>query len=107
MATNGKRLIPVRAIHPGEVLREELQERGIKHKEFAQMIGVQDIQLNEFIKGKRNLDEDLAIKLEEALGISYKNWMKLHNGYICDAEKIALRHKTTTIENLKTDFIEK
>ena len=81
-------LVPARAIHPGEVLREELLERGIKQKEFARMIGVQPTHLNEFIKGKRNLNEDLAFKLEKALGISYKNWMNLHNGYIYDLKKL-------------------
>ena len=60
MATKSNRLVPARAIHPGEILREELQERGIKQKEFAQLIGVQPTHLNEFIKGKRNLNEDLA-----------------------------------------------
>ena len=88
MATKSKRLVPARAIHPGEVLREELLERGIKQKDFAQMIGVQPTHLNEFIKGKRNLNEDLAIKLEKALGISYKNWMSLHNGYVYDCKAI-------------------
>ena len=88
MATKSKMLVPARAIHPGEVLREELLERGIKQKEFARMIGVQPTHLNEFIKGKRNLNEDLAFKLEKALGISYKNWMNLHNGYIYDLKAV-------------------
>lgn len=88
MATKSKRLVPAKAIHPGEVLREELLERGIKQKDFAQTIGVQPTHLNEFIKGKRNLNEGLAIKLEKALGISYKNWMNLHNGYIYDCKAI-------------------
>ena len=34
MATKSKRLVPARAIHPGEVLREELLERGIKQKDL-------------------------------------------------------------------------
>ena len=50
MATKDNRLVPNRAIHPGEILREELRERGIKQKDFAQSIGVQATHLNEFIK---------------------------------------------------------
>ena len=96
MATRSKRLVPVRAIHPGEVLREELRERGIKQKEFAQMIGVAPTHLNEFINGKRNLNENLAIKLEQALGISYKNWMNLHNGYVYDCKNIENRQNAET-----------
>ena len=85
MATKDNRLIPGRAIHPGEILREELRERGIKQKDFAQSIGVQATHLNEFIKGKRNLNEDLAMKLESQLGISFKVWMNLHNGYMYES----------------------
>lgn len=88
MATNSNRLTPARAIHPGEILREELRERGIKQKEFARMIGVQPTHLNEFIKGRRNLNEDLAMRLEKQLGIPYKSWMNLHNGYIYDSKAI-------------------
>lgn len=88
MATRSNRLVPVRAIHPGEILREELQERGIKQKEFAKTIGVQPTHLNEFIKGKRNLNEDLAIKLEKNLGIPFDSWMSLHNGYIYEVKAI-------------------
>lgn len=93
MATRSNRLVPARAIHPGEILREELQERGIKQKDFAQSIGVQATHLNEFIKGKRNLNEDLAMKLESQLGISYKTWMNLHNGYMYEC--MALDKKRT------------
>lgn len=82
MATISKRLVPARAIHPGEILREELQERGIKQKDFARTIGVQATHLNEFIKGKRNLNEDLALKLESQLGIPFETWMSLHTGYM-------------------------
>lgn len=91
MATKSNRLVPVRAIHPGEILREELQERGIKQKDFAQLIGVQAPHLNEFIKGKRNLNEDLAMKLEKHLNIPYKTWMDLHNGYIYDCKALEER----------------
>ena len=82
MPTRSNRLVPARAIHPGEVLRVELQARGIKLKEFAQAIGVPATHLNEFIKGKRNLNEDLAMKLESQLGISFKIWMNLHTHYM-------------------------
>lgn len=93
MATKSNRLVPARAIHPGEILREELQERGIMQKDFAQQIGVQATHLNEFIKGKRNLNEDLALKLAQHLGIPYKTWMNLHSGYMYDCK--ALEDKQT------------
>ena len=74
MATRNNRLVPVRAIHPGEILREELQERGIKQKDFAKQIGVQATHLNAFIHGKRNLNDDLAMKLESHLESMHHGW---------------------------------
>ena len=82
METRSDRVVPVRAVHPGEILREELKERGIKQKELALMIGMQASHLNALINGKRNLNEDVAIRLERALGIPYTVWMDLHVAYL-------------------------
>lgn len=101
MAKKSNRLVPVRAIHPGEILRDELQARGILQKDFARAIDWQASHLNEFIKGKRNLNEDLAIKLESQLGIPFKTWMSMHNGYIYDC--IAIEERQTE-EQVACDF---
>lgn len=93
MATNNNRLISNRAIHPGEILREELKERSIKQKDFAQTIGWQATHLSEFINGKRNLNEDLAMRLESHLGIPFKTWMSLHNGYIYECKTLEKRNE--------------
>jgi HTH-type transcriptional regulator/antitoxin HigA len=88
MATKSDNLVPARAVHPGEVLREELRERGLKQKDFAQLLGVRATHLNEFLKGKRNMSVDLALKLETHLGIPYSFWMSLHNDYLYDSKAI-------------------
>ncbi len=101
METNNERLTPFKPTHPGEILKEELAERGITQKEFAQLIGMHASHLNAFIKGKRNMNEDLAIKLEKHLGIPYNVWMSLHAGYIYECKTA---HKTSpdcmTMESL-------
>lgn len=91
MEKKDKKLIPYMATHPGEILGEELKERKITQKAFAESIGVQPTHLNEFIKGKRNMTESLAMKLEKALGIDFDSWMKLHNQYIYDLKAIEER----------------
>ena len=91
MATRSNRLVPFRAIHPGEILRDELLERGIKQKDFAKSIGMQASHLNALIKGKRDMNEELAMKLEAQLGIPFKTWMNLHNGYVYDKKAIEQR----------------
>jgi len=97
MATRNNIITPARAVHPGEILREELCERGIKQKDFAKTIGVQASHLSEFIRGKRNLNSDLAIKLERHLGISFNIWMKLHYGYLYDCKLIDRAENTAAI----------
>ena len=69
------------ATHPGNVLKKELKARGIKQKDFAKVIGMPAPNLSELINGKRNITESIAIKLEEALGIPFQNWMNLQNRY--------------------------
>ena len=91
MATKSNKLIPVRAIHPGEILREELRERGIKQKEFAQSMDMSLSYINRFINGKRNLTEGLAIKLENILGIPRISWVNLQKDYAYDIKAIKMR----------------
>lgn len=96
METENKKLylnyvIPFEAVHPGEILQSELEARGIKQKDFAKQIDMQASHLNEFLKGKRNMNEELAMKLEEHLGISYDNWMSFHNSYLYDCKAIKIR----------------
>ena len=87
--------IPFEATHPGEILKEELRERGIKQEEFAKLINVAPSQLNELIKGKRDISEDIAIQLERQLGISTQLWMNLQNNYTSDIQAIKERAAKT------------
>lgn len=87
------------AIHPGEVLREELRERGITQKAFAEMIGMRASHLNELINGKRSMTISIADKLEKALGIDSISWMNLQTQYNYDIKNIGTtQEKTITLE---------
>lgn len=56
--------------HPGEVLKEELEARGITQAKFSTCIGVPYTMLNEILNGKRPVSTDFALLVEAALGIS-------------------------------------
>lgn len=77
------------AVHPGTVLGEELKERGFSQKNFAKAIGMPASNLNEIIKGKRNVTAAIAYKLEEGLGISAKFWLDMQQGYLHDRRVLA------------------
>ena len=85
------RITGFRAVHPGEILIEELKERGIKQKDLAAKIGILPSHLNELIKGKRSFTVEFAMALEKELGIPYDFWMRRQYGYEHDLLVIAQR----------------
>ena len=81
---------PFKPVHPGSILREELKERGIKQKDFAQSIGMRPTHLNALLHGARRITPQLAIRLEKALDIPAQSWMNLQDNYILDTMRPAL-----------------
>lgn len=67
--------------HPGEVLKEELESRGISQKRFAGLVGVPYAQLNEILNGKRPVSTDFALMMEAALGIAPELLINMQNRY--------------------------
>ncbi|MDQ7916379.1 HigA family addiction module antitoxin [Mesonia sp. MT50] len=98
-------LTPLIATHPGEILKDELDASDISQSDFAKTIGYKRSQLNEFIKGKRNLNADLAILLEKTLDIDADYWMEAQKNYDLDLARIKAKdnERLEAIEQL--DFI--
>ncbi len=94
MSKNIKDLNPTLATHPGEVLIDELDARGIKQREFASELNIAVTQLNEIIKGKRSITPDFAVLLEGILGIDAQFWVNMQANYNLDLARI----KKTNIE---------
>jgi len=55
--------------HPGDVLKEELESRGITQKKFSEVLSIPYTQLNEILNGKRPVTTDFALMVEAALDI--------------------------------------
>lgn len=83
---------PYRAVHPGEILSNELEYRHISSKDLAKEIDMPESALNEFLDGKIDLTPELANKLQYSLGISAKSWMQIQKGYIKDLNAIKNRN---------------
>jgi HTH-type transcriptional regulator/antitoxin HigA len=88
MSIKLKNLTPSISIHPGELLKDELESRGIKQKEFAELIGIQATQLNEIINRKRGINAELALLIGKALKMEAITWINLQNNYELDLAKI-------------------
>lgn len=68
-------------IHPGLVLRDELEEIGISQSALAAHIGVLPKTINEICNGKRGISAAMAWKLSRAVGASPQFWMNLQNNW--------------------------
>jgi|JFJP01.1.fsa_nt_gi HTH-type transcriptional regulator/antitoxin HigA len=68
-------------ISPGERLRIELKDRGIKQKDFAKKIEIPYTMLNKFINGNRPVKADFALLLEKSLEIDADYWLNLQARY--------------------------
>ena len=78
---NGKEIHTDLLLHPGEVLAEELDARGISQKDLAALVGMRPPHFNELLKGRRHISALLALKLENHLGIDAGFWMRLQIDY--------------------------
>lgn len=74
-------LQPSTPIHPGEILRDELEAREISQRKFASVIGVSCSVLNEVINGKRPITTEYALKIEAATGIPAYLWVNMQSEY--------------------------
>ena len=88
---NKKKLIPFEATHPGELIKDELEDRGMTQKQLAQEMGVAPSVLSETITGKRAVSLNMAVALEKALNIPAEIWMNLQTQYELDTAAIAKR----------------
>ena len=68
-------------IHPGEMIKDEIQARGLTQKELAQQMGVSYSVFNEILNGKRPVTTEYALLLEAVLGTSANMWLGLQADY--------------------------
>ena len=79
MAANN--LTPAFPTHPGEILKDELEYRGISQRKLAENMGIRYTVLNEILNGHRPLTEKTALLFEAALGIDSEPLMRLQTKY--------------------------
>lgn len=68
--------------HPGEVLKDVLENVPMTITEFAAHLGVSRVQFSRVLNGRAAVTPELSIKLSEAFGQTQSNlWFKLQNKY--------------------------
>ena len=74
-------LDPFEPTHPGALLKEEIECRGISQKELSQQTGIPYTALNEMLNCKRPITTEYALLIEAALGIESDFWLKMQMDY--------------------------
>ncbi len=74
-------LKPYQPTHPGEVLKDELEFRGITQRGLARKLGISYSALNEVLNGKRALNTELAMLLAAALDIDAAPLLVMQSEY--------------------------
>ncbi|MEK7407585.1 MAG: HigA family addiction module antitoxin [Acidobacteriota bacterium] len=85
-----KRLPP---IHPGQVLREILNEAGLTVNALALALRVPANRLGAIVKGQRGITADTALRLGRYFGTSAQMWMNLQAKYDLAAAEDFLSHR--------------
>ncbi|MBP5219083.1 MAG: HigA family addiction module antidote protein [Bacteroidaceae bacterium] len=67
--------------HPGEVLKDEIEERGISQRQLAKNMGVAYSVINEILNGHRPLTAKTALMFEAAIDVPADSLMYLQTKY--------------------------
>ncbi len=68
-------------IHPGEVLRDELEELEMSARAFAEELNVPSNRITAILNGQRGVSAETALRLSRYLGTTPEFWLNLQKMY--------------------------
>jgi len=87
------------AVHPGDILREMLQERAISQAQLARHLETDLARINEICRRRRGISARMALMLAQALGTSPALWMNLQKNW--ELSQVDPRRSIGSIKPLK------
>ena len=69
------------AVHPGDILREMLEERGLSQSQLARHLDTDVARINEICRRRRGISASMAVLLGKAFGTSAGLWLTLQNNW--------------------------
>jgi antitoxin HigA-1 len=73
--------MPMRPVHPGEVLAEELSELRVSAAELARQIAVPPNRISQILHARRAVTGDTAVRLGHWFDMSADFWINLQAQY--------------------------
>jgi len=80
-------------IHPGELLRDELEEIGVSLNELSRALRVPMNRISALVNGKRSITTDTAMRLARYFGTSPQYWINLQSAYDLEVAVIRIGSK--------------
>ena len=71
----------MRAIHPGEILKAELEELNLSANAFAKALDVPTNRITAILNEQRSVTADTALRLAQFFGSTPDFWMSLQSNY--------------------------
>jgi len=71
----------MRAIHPGEILKGELEELNLSANAFAKALDVPTNRITAILNEQRSITADTALRLAQFFGSTPDFWMSLQSSY--------------------------
>ena len=86
----------MRPVHPGEILRDELNRLGLSANAMTKSLGVSANRISEIIRGRPWCDGRYCLALvPDSLGTTPQLWLNLQNTYDLRRAEIALGDTVT------------
>ena len=86
-----------RPVHPGEILKEELEFRGLSASRLAIELRVPANRITRILNGERPVSADTALRLARYFGTSAELWVRLQASYDL---RVAERDTSVEIERI-------
>jgi addiction module HigA family antidote len=87
-------------VHPGRLLRRELDFLEMSARKFAEHIGVPPNAVTEILNGDRSVTAQMAIRLGKAFGTTAQYWLNLQTMYDLKRAQADMPAGTENIQQL-------
>lgn len=88
------------AIHPGEYIREALEDLGLTQAALAKSLGVSAMRISHVVREERPITAELALRLGLAFGQSPQYWLNLQTDYDLKIAKTEFKESLRLVREL-------
>ncbi|MDO8312315.1 MAG: HigA family addiction module antitoxin [Sideroxyarcus sp.] len=87
-------------IHPGEYIREALEDLDMTQAALAQALGVSAMRISHLVREERPVTAELALRLGQAFGQSPQYWLNLQVDYDLKIAKATFKDSLRQVREL-------